>query len=83
MNDLDSLRSFFGWCTVIHLVLLLLSTFFLMVARGWVIRIHSKLFGLSEAQLAEQYFRYLAMYKVGVLIFCLVPYLALVLMGQS
>ena len=40
-------------------------------------KIHRKMFGLSEEVLSKEYFRYLANYKIAIFIFNLVPYLAL------
>ena len=41
---------------------------------------HGKMFGLSEADLSRQYFQYVANYKIAIVVFNLVPYIALVLM---
>jgi hypothetical protein len=62
---------------VINIGLLLFTTGFLMVSGDWVSRVHARLFGLNPTELSPIYFQYLANYKIAVLIFNLVPYIAL------
>ncbi|ADE54414.1 DUF6868 family protein [Coraliomargarita akajimensis] len=75
--EIENLRQFFGWCTVINLGILVLSSIGMIALREWITAIHARLFGIEASCLAEQYFRYLANYKILVLVFNLVPYLAL------
>ena len=72
-------REVLGWCTVLNLGFLVFATAALVLFRGPVEAIHGRLFGLSHEELGQAYFRYLANYKVGILLFNLAPYLALVL----
>ena len=81
MLTLLPLTEFFGWCTVINVVLLAFSTLMLVANRKFVLKTHSKMFGISEAELSKTYFNYLAIYKVAVIVFNLVPYLALKIIG--
>ncbi|MGB0153148.1 MAG: DUF6868 family protein [Verrucomicrobiales bacterium] len=73
----DSLLAFLGWCSVINLGVLIFSSVMLMACRGWVMAMHSKMFGLEEKELGSLYFRFLAYYKIVVIAFNLVPYFAL------
>ena len=66
-----------GWCTAINIVLLGLTTLALILMKDFTARVHSALFGLNRMVLAEQYFQYLAQYKILVVVFNLVPYVAL------
>ena len=61
-------------------MLLLLSSVAIMGFRKPISQIHGKITGLSEADLSSLYFRFLAYYKLGLILFSLVPYLALRLM---
>ena len=81
MNSIDSVREFFGWCTVFNFVLLGLAALVVSTCRRAVSGFHARLFDLTEEQLIPLYFRYLANYKIAVLVFCFVPYLALLVMG--
>lgn len=73
----DALTVLFGWMTVINLCLLIFSTLMLTLCRRWVIRIHNKLTGLEADTLMPAYLYFLAFYKVLIIVFNLVPYLAL------
>lgn len=78
--SLDSVTTLFGWMTVINVGLLVFSTLLLTVFRKQVISIHTRFTGLSTATLAPAYLYFLAFYKVLIIVFNLVPYLALKLL---
>ena len=77
----DALREFLGWCTVINFVMLMVASIAVGPMRGAFQGIHSKMFGLSEEDLTAAYFRYLANYKIAIIVFNLVPWIALNLMA--
>lgn len=81
MPDLQPVTSFLGWCSVINIGLLLLSTILLMLLKAPVARRHARLFGLRDEALPMVYFQYLGNYKLAILMFNIVPYLALRLMA--
>jgi len=74
------LIDFFGWSTVINLIILLLSTLAISFFRETIIKIHSELFNLNKEDLGRAYFNYIAIYKILIIVFNLVPYLALKLL---
>ena len=75
--DLNTLAAFFGWCTIVNGGLLILTTLALMGMRSSIQGIHSRMFGLEEAAIAAIYFKYLAYFKIAVIVFNLTPYIAL------
>ena len=77
MTNMHTLTEFLGWCSVINISLLFLSTIVLVVARKPVSAIHSKLFGVSGHELPSLYMQYLGNYKIAILMLNLVPYIAL------
>jgi hypothetical protein len=77
MSSLETLTAFFGWCTVINVGLLMVAAVVLGLMRGPISQIHAKMFNLNESDLSREYFRYLAQYKIAVLVLNLVPYVAL------
>ena len=81
MNTIDQITNFLGWCTVINVCILLFSTISLIIGRKFVTKIHERIFNLSEQKLSSLYFRYLAYYKIGIIIFNLVPYFSLKIIG--
>jgi hypothetical protein len=83
MSDLQTLTTFLGWCSVINMGLLLFSTAALMLMKNFVARMHSKLLGVDRSELPAMYFQYLGNYKVIIIVFNIVPYVALKLMAQK
>ena len=79
---LSQLTELLGWAAVINVTFLIVATFLLASLKQFVAGIHSRMFGIPEADLALVYFNYLANYKMLVTIFVLVPYIALKIMGQ-
>ena len=74
---LHMIREVLGWCAVLNAGLLLLAALAVITVGGPVKRIHGALLGLSDEDLSRAYFQYLAQYKLAILIFNAVPYVAL------
>ena len=81
MITIDAITAFLGWCSVINIGVLLLTTILLIILKDPIVNIHSKLFGLSRDDLPLIYFQYIANYKIAIIIFNLVPYIAMKLMN--
>jgi hypothetical protein len=81
MQNIDALTGFFGWCSVINIVMLCMATLMLTLMRDFVSGIHSKMTGLGQTELSVAYFQYLANYKIAILMLNLVPYIALKLIN--
>jgi len=52
-------------------------TLSMIIARNWMSDFHAKLFGLHGDSVRSDYFRFLANYKLIILAFNIVPYIAL------
>ena len=74
---LPQLIGFFAWCTVINFVIYAIAVVFMLFARDWMANIHAAVFNVRQEDLPSIYFKYLAYYKIAILVFNLVPYLAL------
>ena len=83
MNNISFLISFFGWCSLLNMGMLLFATLFLTFFRNFTKNIHSKLLNIPETELDILYFKYLANYKIGIFLFNLAPYVALQLMASA
>lgn len=81
MTSQEALTTFFGWCSAISVGILFLTSGALLLMRHRIARIHSRMFGMSEEDLARAYFQYLAQFKIAVIVLNVVPYLALRLMA--
>lgn len=66
--------AFLGWNTAIQVGLLIVTALLLMVMRRWVMRIHAAVSGVEVERLPMEYFRFLALWKVLIIVFLLVPY---------
>jgi len=74
---LGAIQEILGWCTIINFGLLLLTSIALSSMRDTIVRVHSKMYSLSEQDLSRAYFQYLAQYKIVIIVFNLAPYIAL------
>lgn len=81
MTDLQTLTTFLGWCAIINIGLLSFYTIWMMTFQDFTKRTHSALLGIDPDKLDSIYFQYLANYKLVVLVFNIVPYLALKIMA--
>jgi hypothetical protein len=75
--DIQTLTAFFMWCTILNVALLLLSSLMCICAADWAYRIHSKLFSISRETFNVVIYSFIALYKLLVIVFILIPYVAL------
>ena len=77
----EMLREFLGWATLINLGVLYLWFFFFVFAHGWMYRLHSRWFKLSVERFDSIHYAGMAVYKIGLFVFNLVPYLVLLIIS--
>jgi hypothetical protein len=65
------------WCTVLNYVLLLVWAVVLALPHRWMYRLYGRWFRLSDEQFDALSFALIGLYKLGILLFNLVPYVAL------
>ena len=78
---LELLRNALGWCTVINFGVLILWLLYLTLARDWTYRLHRRWFKISEETFNAIHYGGMGLFKIGVWLFNLVPYLALRIVG--
>ena len=69
------------WCTILNGVLLFLSFVFYVFASDWAYRMHSRWFTLSRETYSMVFCAFLGLFKMFVLAFNLVPYIALLVIA--
>ena len=69
------------WCAVINYGVLVVWWLFFLLAHDGIYRLHSRWFHLSVDQFDTLHYAGMTLYKVGILLFNLVPYIALRLVG--
>ncbi len=77
--SIEIARSFFLWCSVINIVILLVWAGLATLGRNWMYRQLSRLFRISGEQLDLFNLAGITLYKTGVLLFNIVPCIALYL----
>jgi len=76
MNHL-ALSDFLLWCTILNYLVLLLWFVAFTGAHDWMFKLHGRWFRLTVAQFDALHYGGMAVYKVGILLLNLVPYVAL------
>ena len=79
--SIDVVRNFFRWCAVINYFVLVLWFLLLVFPHQWLCRLWGKWFRLTAEQFDLINFSGIALYKLGILLFNLVPYVALRIVG--
>jgi hypothetical protein len=75
--NLEALRDLLFWCTLIDLALLLWWFGWLALAPDRVFRLHSRWFPISREVFYAVHYAGMALFKIGIILLNLVPYLAL------
>ena len=80
--DIDTLRAFFMWCTILNGALLILSFPIIACAGDSIHRMHSKWFPISREAFYTVIYSLFGGFKILVLVFNLAPYVALLIVGS-
>ena len=78
---IELIRSFLLWCTVINYGILLVWYVVFALAHDWIRRLYGRWFRLSDDQFDSLHYLGMAIYKIGIFLFNLVPYVALCIVG--
>ena len=74
---------FLLWSLIINYVILLWWFGAFVFARGWMYRLHSRWFRISEERFDTIHYAGMAIYKIGILLFNLAPLIALLIMARQ
>jgi hypothetical protein len=75
--DVEALRSFLAWCTLINWILLLVWWGMFALAGDWIYNVHRKWFDLSRQTFDTTHYAGMGLYKCLIMMFNLAPYLVL------
>ena len=81
--NIETITEFMGWCTVINLVLMTSHAIMLAALRRPLNKLYRLLYGLDAESSQRACFQYLANYKIAVIVFNFIPYIALKIMAAS
>ncbi|HSY51278.1 MAG TPA: hypothetical protein VLC46_20910 [Thermoanaerobaculia bacterium] len=73
----EVIRSFLLWCTVINYGVLLIWFLVFAFAHDWLQRLHGRWFQLSRDQFDALHYAGMSIFKIGIMLFNLVPWVAL------
>ena len=76
-------RKVLFWCTIINYGVLLVWWLSFLFAHDWMHGLHSQWFHLSVEQFDTLHYAGMALYKLGILLLNLVPYIALRIVGRK
>jgi hypothetical protein len=75
--NIETLRELLLWCTVINYGLLLWWFAVFVLAHDWIYRLHGRWFRIPVEQFDAIHYGGMAVYKIGIFLFNLMPLLAL------
>lgn len=81
--SIEATRDILFWCTVINYGVLLVWFLFFSLAHDTMYRLHAQWFRLSVEQFDAAHYVGMAIYKVGILLFNLTPYIALLIVERN
>jgi len=81
--SLEMVRKTLLWCTILNYGVLFVWWLCFLLAHDWMHGWHSQWFHLSREQFDAVHYAGMALYKIGILLFNLVPYIALRLVGRA
>ncbi len=79
--DIQIVTDFFMWCTIINGLLFVLSATMVMFAPDFVYRVQSKWFPISREAFNVAIYAFMGLFKIVLIMFNIVPYAALLLIG--
>ena len=72
-----AIRNLLLWCVGLNYLVLIIWFGLFIVAHDWMYRLHSRWFEISVESFDSIHYAGMAVYKIGILLFVLVPFLAL------
>ncbi len=78
---IQTLTTFFMWCTIINGGLLVLWTTIYMMAPDLVYRTQSTFFPIPRETFDVVFYSFIGLFKIVFLVFVVVPYVALLIIG--
>ncbi|MHC4657279.1 MAG: DUF6868 family protein [Planctomycetota bacterium] len=79
--DIQTLTTFFMWCTIINMGLLILTSLVCIFLADFSYRMNNRFFSISRETFNIAFFSFIGLFKIFVIVFNLVPYIALLIIG--
>tara|TARA_A100001037_G_C14601289_1_gene393047 strand:- start:79 stop:318 length:240 start_codon:yes stop_codon:yes gene_type:complete len=78
--SIDLLATFLGWCTVLNVGFLLVVLVAMTGLGDWLGGLSARMFGVTEPEARRAMFLFFLQYRLVIITFNLVPYIALKIM---
>ena len=78
---IEQITEFFRLMLILNIGMLFISTLATWLLKGMAMSIHSKMFGVTESQINISIYAFLGAYKLFIIVFNAVPYVALLILG--
>ncbi len=78
---IEMLTEFFMWCSIINCGFLIYITVFCIWAPNWVYRVQNAFFPIPRDRFDLMIYGFIGLFKLFFIVFSLVPYLALLIIG--
>ena len=75
--DIELVKLFLFWTSIINLAILTIWFFMFTFAKEFIYNLHSRWFDIEEKQFDRIHYMLMAFYKLAIFLFSLVPYIAL------
>ena len=79
--DIQTLTSFFMWCTIINTGFLFFLALIYLLVPNLVYRLQSRFIPISRETFDIVFYSFIGFFKVVVLVFFVVPWIALLIIG--
>lgn len=79
--SIEIIRNFLLWCAAINYGVLLVWFLVFVFAHDWIHRLHGKWFHLSRDQFDVVHYAGMSIFKIGIILFNLVPFVVLSILG--
>ena len=79
--SVEMIRSVAGWSIILNYSLLIIWFLFFSLAHDWIYRLHHRWFNINLELFDTVHYLSMAIYKTGIFLFNLVPYLALLIIA--
>ncbi len=79
--DIQTLTTFFMWCTILNLGVLILTSVMCVFFGDFSYRMNHRFFSISRETFNVALVCFIGLFKIFVIVFNLVPYIALLIIG--
>ena len=79
--DIQTVTTFFMWCTILNMGLLTLTSVMCIFFADFSYRMNHRFFSISREAFNVIIVSFIGLYKIVVIVFSVVPYIALLIIG--